>query len=129
MDSADGGQDKKDENVKDKDKENEKKDRPMKKGVAIKKATPKKKASYNWVEVAPENDGENEAEDADGKGYKDTDTDKQNGDKDDDAAAAAAAQRRRTMRSMVRATQPRGRKEDVKKDGKKAEEIAWEDLR
>lgn len=101
------------------DKENvkEKKVRPAKKGIAIKKSTPKKKATFNWVEVSS----------SEGEGHEENH--KHNKNRDDAAirrSDATAAQRRQTRAMMVRATQL-GHKGS--KEGKGAEEVAWDELR
>lgn len=101
------------------DKENakEKKIRPAKKGIAIKKSTPKKKATFKWVEVSS----------SEGEGHEEKH--KHNESRDDAAirrSDATAARRRQTRAMMVRATQL-GHKGS--KDGKGAEEVAWDELR
>ena len=101
------------------DKENvkEKKIRPAKKGIAIKKSTPKKKATFNWVEVSS----------SEGEGHEEKH--KHNENRDDATTRrsdATPAQRRQTRAMMVRATQP---SQKGSKEGKGAEEVAWDELR
>lgn len=92
---------------KEEEKSQDKPTRPAKKGIAIKKSTPKKKATWKWVEVAEQDEKHNH---------------KHTGDAAVQRSDAIAKQRRRTMRSMVRATQ-------LSHKGKEAEEVAWEELR
>lgn len=92
---------------KEEEKSQDKPTRPAKKGIAIKKSTPKKKATWKWVEVAENDEKHNH---------------KHIGDAAVQRSDAIAAQRRRTMRSMVRATQ-------VSRKGKEAKEVAWGELR